>query len=309
VAAALLLIGAQGFWLLLMVQLIQSAALAPITTLADALALRASAGSPGFEYGWVRGAASAAFVAGTLIAGQVLGRFELGAIVWMHAALLAGALFGATLVPEADTEAERTADPVGQSVIGGIRELLSLATYRRMIVIAALVYGSHAMHDTFSVIRWTKAGVGPAASSVLWSESVAAEVVVFVLLGPPLIRRLGVAGAVALAAAAGILRWTVEAETANIPMLTFVQPLHGLTFALMHLTCMRVIAKSVPTHLAATAQALYALGPGLATAGFVWLSGRLYQAYGPSGFFMMTALCVLALPLAIGLRDMPATSA
>src|SRR5262245_11129044 len=72
VAAALGLIGAQGFWLLLAVQLVQSAALAPITTLADALALRASVGRPGFEYGWVRGAASAAFVAGTLAAGQVL---------------------------------------------------------------------------------------------------------------------------------------------------------------------------------------------------------------------------------------------
>jgi PPP family 3-phenylpropionic acid transporter len=308
VAAALGLIGAQGFWLLLVVQLMQSAALAPITTLADALALRASARPPGFEYGWVRGAASAAFVAGTLVAGQVLGHFELGAIVWMHAALLAGGLFGAALVPEGDTRAERAADPVGQSVIGGVRELLSLATYRRMIVIAALVYGSHAMHDTFSVIRWTAAGVGPAASSVLWSEAVAAEVVVFVLIGPAMLRRLGVAGAVALVAAAGILRWIVEAETAVIGILAFVQPLHGITFALMHLSCMRVIAKSVPAHLAATAQALYALGPGLATASLVWVSGRLYQAYGPGGFFMMAALCALSLPLAIGLRERPATS-
>src|SRR5262245_48299528 len=141
VAAALGLIGAQGFWLLLGIQLVQSAALAPITTLSDALALRASAGSPGFEYGWVRGAASAAFVAGTLAAGQVLGHFELGAIVWMHAALLAGALFGAALVPEGDTGTERAADPVGHSVIGGVHQLLGLATYRWMIVIAALVYG------------------------------------------------------------------------------------------------------------------------------------------------------------------------
>jgi PPP family 3-phenylpropionic acid transporter len=138
---------------------------------------------------------------------------------------------------------------------------------------------------------------------VLWSEAVAAEVAVFIFVGPALLRRLGVAGAVALAAAAGILRWTVEAETAMISMLAFVQPLHGLTFALMHLTCMRVIARSVPAHLAATAQALYALGPGLATAGLVWLSGRLYAAFGPSGFLMMAALCALALPLAIGLRN------
>jgi PPP family 3-phenylpropionic acid transporter len=99
-AAALGLMSAQGFWLLLVVHLAQAAALAPTTILADALAVRASVRRPGFEYGWVRGAASAAFIAGTLAAGQVLGHFDLSAIVWMHAALLAGAVLGAALVPK-----------------------------------------------------------------------------------------------------------------------------------------------------------------------------------------------------------------
>ncbi|MER8407763.1 MFS transporter [Mesorhizobium sp. M1307] len=307
-AATLGLAAVQGVFLLLVVYLAQSAGLAPITTLADALAARASVREPGFEYGWVRGAASAAFVAGTLAAGQVLGVFELDAIIWMYAALLAGALAAAALVPESDTGAERAADPVGQSVIGGLRELLGLPTFRRIVMIAALIYGSHAMHDTFSVIRWTAAGVGTAASSILWSEAVGAEVVVFVVVGPILLRRLGVAGAAALAAVAGILRWVVEAETAAIWMLAFVQPLHGITFALLHLACMRVIASSVPAHLAATAQALYAIGPGLATAGLVWVSGQLYGAYGPPGFLMMAGLCVLSLPLVIGLRERPPPS-
>ncbi|MER9848333.1 MFS transporter [Mesorhizobium sp. M0106] len=307
-AATLGLAAVQGVFLLLVVYLAQSAGLAPITTLADALAARASVREPGFEYGWVRGAASAAFVAGTLAAGQVLGVFELDAIIWMYAALLAGALAAAALVPESDTGAERAADPVGQSVIGGLRELLGLPTFRRIVMIAALIYGSHAMHDTFSVIRWTAAGVGTAASSILWSEAVGAEVVVFVVVGPILLRRLGGAGAAALAAVAGILRWVVEAETAAIWMLAFVQPLHGITFALLHLACMRVIASSVPAHLAATAQALYAIGPGLATAGLVWVSGQLYGAYGPPGFLMMAGLCVLSLPLVIGLRERPPPS-
>jgi MFS transporter, PPP family, 3-phenylpropionic acid transporter len=302
-AAALGLVVVQGFALLLAVQLVQSAGLAPTTTLADALAVRASAGRQGFEYGWVRGAASAAFIAGTLLAGQVLGRFELSAIVWMHAALLAGALLGAALVPESDTRVERATDRLGQSAMGGVRELVGIATFRRVILMAALVYGSHAMHDTFSVIRWTAAGVGTASSSVLWSEAVAGEVVVFVLVGPFLLRHLGVAGAAGLAAAAGVLRWVVEAETAAVSALALVQPLHGFTFALLHLACMRVIAEKVPAHLAATAQALYAVGPALATAGLVWVSGRLYGAYGPPGFLVMAALCALSMPLAFRLRD------
>jgi MFS transporter, PPP family, 3-phenylpropionic acid transporter len=303
VASTLGLTIAQGFSLLLIVQLAQAAALAPVTTLADALAVRASVRERGFEYGWVRGAASAAFIAGTLAAGQVLGRFELGAIVWMQAWLLAGTLLGALLAPETDTRAERAANPAGQSVIGGVRELLEIRDFRMVILIASLVYGSHAMHDTFSVIRWSAAGVGPGMSSFLWSEAVAAEVIVFVLIGPILLRRLGVAGAAVLAAIAGIVRWIMEAQTATIWLLAGVQPLHGITFALLHLACMRVIANSVPAHLAATSQALYAIGPALATACLAWMSGRLYGAYGASGFLVMGVLCVFALPLAIGLRD------
>ncbi|HYN13757.1 MAG TPA: MFS transporter, partial [Burkholderiales bacterium] len=53
---------AHSFWPLLALVLLHAASLAPITILADALAL----GSRGFEYGWVRGTGSAAFIVGTL---------------------------------------------------------------------------------------------------------------------------------------------------------------------------------------------------------------------------------------------------
>jgi PPP family 3-phenylpropionic acid transporter len=47
------------------------------------------------------------------------------------------------------------------------------------------------------VIRWTAAGISPATTSVLWSEAVAAAVVVFFLIGPALIARLTPRGALA----------------------------------------------------------------------------------------------------------------
>jgi PPP family 3-phenylpropionic acid transporter len=302
VISALGLLRAEGFWLLLAIHLLQASALAPTTTISDALATHAAARLPRFEYGWVRGTASAAFVAGTLTAGQVLSHQALTSLVWMHATLLVGAILAVVLVPAPELR-QTSLDPSASSVIGGVRELLQLATFRRVIFIAALIYGSHAMHDAFSIIRWTAAGVGAAGSSILWSEAVIAEVVVFVLIGPSLLSRFGPAGAAALAAMAGVVRWAVEAETANIGLLAIVQPLHGFTFALMHLACMRVIADRVPSHLLATAQALYALGPGLVTAVLVWLSGGLYSNYGPRGFLMMAALCVIALMFTVGLRD------
>jgi PPP family 3-phenylpropionic acid transporter len=69
---------------------------------------------------------------------------------------------------------------------------------------AALVLGSHAMHDSFAVIRWNAAGVGSAAASVLWSESVAAEVILFFVLGPMLLDPFGPARRLSRFAIAGV---------------------------------------------------------------------------------------------------------
>jgi MFS transporter, PPP family, 3-phenylpropionic acid transporter len=74
--ASLLYLPTHSFWLLVAVNLAQAALLAPLAPLSDALALSWSsfarqAQPRTFEYGWVRGAGSAAFVTGALGAGQV----------------------------------------------------------------------------------------------------------------------------------------------------------------------------------------------------------------------------------------------
>ena len=292
-----------GFWILLVVRLCHEAALTPITSLADALALGASkARAPpgrGFEYGWVRGSASAAFVFGTLAAGQVIGWTTLTSIAWMHGVLLLGAAASTMLLPAPDGKTDAAPQP---SSSGAISELMGIVPFRRMVLIAALVFGSHAMHDAFAVIRWNASGISPAAISVLWSEAVVAEVIVFILIGPRLVDRLGPGGAAAIASTAAVLRWIVMASSANPAALAIVQPLHGLTFALLHLACMRLMGAALPQHLAATGQAIYALGPGLLTALLTLSSGMLYARLGAGGFLLMALLSALALPMCGGLK-------
>jgi len=102
-----------------------------------------------------------------------------------------------------------------------------------------------------------------------------------------------------LAAAAGLVRWAVSAETAALPALALIQPLHGLTFALLHLACMRRLAETVPPGLSATALTLYGtVAIGAASALLTLASGALYGAIGPQGFWVMAALCAAALPAA-----------
>jgi MFS transporter, PPP family, 3-phenylpropionic acid transporter len=304
--AALIALGlfpAHGFWLLLLVSVALAAVLAPITTLADALALRAAAGEggrKGFEYGWVRGTGSGAFIAGTLISGQVVAALGLASIVSLHAGLLAGAALAALLLPALTAPKGHAA--TRENSPPGIGALLRIRLFRRLLLVAALVLGSHAMHDGFAVIRWSAGGIGPATASVLWSEAVAAEVLVFFFIGPALVSRFGPAGTAALAAFAGLVRWVVMALTTELIALALVQPLHGLTFAALHLSCMRLIVGIVPPRLAATAQALYALGAGATTATLTLLSGWLYGEFGAHGFFAMAVMCAAALPSTRGLR-------
>jgi PPP family 3-phenylpropionic acid transporter len=308
---ALGLLPAAGFGTLLVISVLHAAALAPITTLADALALAAAVprdGARRFEYGWVRGTGSAAFIAGTLLSGQLVGAWGLTSIIVSQAALLSAAAGAALLVPEPAGHGRVPA--IAEDVPpGGVLELLRIPLFRGVMVVAALVLGSHAMHDAFAVIRWSAAGVTPAMASVLWSESVAAEVVVFFVVGPPLVKRLRPAGVMALAAMAGVLRWVTMAVTTDVLALAMVQPLHGLTFAALHLACMRLIAAIVPPHLAATAQAMYAVGAGGTTALLTLASGRLYASLGAGGFLVMALLCAAAVPLTLRLHRVHARPA
>ena len=292
-----------GFWIFLIVRLCQEAALAPTTSLADALALGASksraASGERFEYGWVRGSASAAFVFGTMVAGQVIGWAQLTSIAWMHAVLLLGAAASALLLPAPHNRAEAAPEP---SSFRAVRELMAIIVFRRVVLIAALVYGSHAMHDAFAVIRWNAAGISPLTISLLWSEAVIAEVIVFFLIGPRLIDAIGPGGAAAIASMAATLRWIVMASSTDPLALAIVQPLHGMTFALLHLACMRLMTAAVPQHLAATGLAIYALGPGIVTALLTLSSGMLYARLGANGFLVMALLSALALPLCLELQ-------
>lgn len=297
---ALALLSTDQFWPLVLLNVFLSAALAPTTSIADALAVQEAkpgAGRSGFEYGWVRGSASAAFVVGTLLAGRLLASLPISLLLWMEALLLIGAAAGTTLLP--DEECGPTAEPSAPfAPLRGFTDVLRIPVYCWTLVIAALVYGSHALHDSFAVIRWSDAGTSSIVISLLWSEAVIAEVAVFLFLGPRLPRSGGTNVLAALSASLGILRWSVEGATTSVIGLAMVQPLHGFTFALLHLVCMRLIGAIVPAHSAATAQAFYALGAGLSTTLITLASGILFAKLGGASFFAMSALCALAVPLA-----------
>jgi PPP family 3-phenylpropionic acid transporter len=247
-----------------------------------------------FEYGWVRGAGSAAFVAGTLLSGQVVHLLGLAAALATQGGLLLGAACITIFVPATPVRRFATSKHADRAQRAA---LLINGSYRYLVCAAALILGSHAMHDAFAMIAWNAAGISSTTGSILWSTAVCAEIVVFFLVGPWLLRKTTPSMAMAIAAVGAAVRWLVMSQSPTVAVLALIQPLHGLTFALLHLACMSIIVRVTPNSLAATAQAIYALGIAAASAVLTFLSGYLYAFFGVSGFAFMSLLPLTALPV------------
>jgi MFS family permease len=130
------------------------------------------------------------------------------------------------------------------------------------------------------------------AAALLWAHS-------FVLL-----LSISVIQAASLAPTTSLADASVAGATTSVLALSILQPLHGFTFALLHLASMRMMQTLVPARLAGTGQSIYAFGSGCLTAVLTLLSGTLYAKFGGAAFLPMAVLCVIALPLAwLGFAD------
>ena len=288
---------AHGFWPLLLVGMAHSVMTAPLSPFADALALAASARERVFAYGWVRGVGSGAFVVGTLASGQLVARFGLVSIIVSSCLLFFAMALPAALLPNSKGTGASAAARVG------LADLASNGPFLRLLLVAGLVIGSQAMSDAYAVIQWRGVGIGAQTVSLLWAEAVLSELAVFLALGPLILDRIGPAAGATLAAMSGIVQWGALAETSSPRVLVFSQLLHGTTFALMHLAAMRLVVGMVRPGQLATAQTVYgSLCLGLASIVLTLASGILYQRFGAPSFWAMSALCLIAVPIATTLK-------
>ena len=291
----LLYLPSGSFSPLLVVSVLHSVSTASLAPLSDALALNSSARETAYPYGWVRGVGSASFLLGTLASGQLVVRFGLASIIVASSVCF---LMMVVPIPRLPPTSRAGRRPLFASILA----ILAIPAFRRILVVAAMVIGSHAMSDAFAVIHWRASGIGDGAIGALLAEAVGSEIVVFFLAGPFLLRRMGPAGCVMLAATAGALRWGVFAQTTVVSLLAATELLHGLTFSLVHLACMQVISASVPEEMSATAQTLYGtLCLGAASAVLTLASGIMFGAFGAEAFWSMAALSAAAAPIALAL--------
>lgn len=279
---------ATHLWLIVLLQGTAAFAFFSLLPLGESQAMQA-ASNRRMDYGRVRLWGSIAFIVGAYGIGELLSRYGVHLLIWGLVATLAATAWACSALPKTDPVADRS------HLLADARRMLSDRPYLSVLLVGGLLQASHGAYYGFSALHWNAAGLSKGAIGALWAEGVVAEIIFFAW-GSAILSRLGAPGLLALAACAGLIRWSVLASTTALPALIAVQGLHALTFGAAHLGILTMITARAPAGLKASALGLFAAtGGGLAMGLSVLLSGWLYESAPWQAFGAMTILSLLAL--------------
>ena len=283
---------------LLVLTMLVSAAFSGLIPLGDALGA-AAAKAHGFEYGQARSAGSLAFLLVSLAMGAAVAALGIGVAVPVIAVfLLMTAAFGFTHPGGGKVKARR------RPGLADFRGLIAARPFLLFVGAIGFAQSSHAVYYAYSSVRWRALGLSDGEIGALWAFGVGVEVALMLIWGGALLRRFGPAGAIALSAAAGVIRWTIMAFDPLGPSLWALQTLHAISFAAGHLGAIGFIQAAVGDRLAAAAQGLYgAAGQGLLVAGAMALSAAIYPWAGGGTYFLAAAMSLIGCAFALWLRS------
>lgn len=273
--------------------------MAPLHPLGEALGLRASSWH-GFAYAPVRAAGSVSFLAVNVAAGAAIGAAGAGPVLWiMLAGMVATAALGA--VHPGGGAAPRGSDRAAR---GEARRLLATPAFLLAAAATAAGQASHSVFYVYSVLDWRGQGIQAGTIGWLWAFAVIVETALMLGPGRAWVTRLGPAGALGLAAAAGVLRWSAMALSPPLALLWPLQALHALTFAIAHLGTMAFLAAAVPPRLAGSAQGLITgMIGGTTMAGTAFAAAAIVEAAGTgAAYWLSVGLSILSLAAALMLR-------
>lgn len=282
IASFALLGWVEGFAVMLLVWIVHSAAWAPITPFSDNIALLAATRHQ-LNYGRMRLWGSVSFLLAAYLSGLWLkGRDE----EWIFILLLVGyavLVGGAHLLPDLrlPLARPRTGAPALQ--------LLQQRRFLLFVGATACLQASHAAFYTFGTLHWRSMGHSDAAIGWLWAEGVLAEIVLFAF-AQQVPARLGGTGLLLIAAAGGLLRWSITAGAEDYTLLVLLQLLHAATFGAAHLGAMRILADGCSTETSATAQTLYVAANSTMLALATLAVGPIFAAGGGAIYWAMTVL-------------------
>lgn len=283
-----------GFWGAMALTIIATGAFAAMIPVGENLTMT-TAHMHSMDYGRIRLWGSLAFVAASVACGRILLDSSREIILWLIVGGLAAALATCIAVPGTRTAAQAPSPMKAGALLRRPLFLLFLGT-------TSLIQVSHLIYYGFATLHWKAAGIADDTIGWLWAEGVIAEVVLFAFSGS-IVRRLGPARLITLAAVGAVARWIMLALTTDVNFLAASQLLHAATFGALHLGAMHFVTRAVPHEMSARAQGVYSsvalgLAPGIVMLG----TGHLYDLLEGGAFLVMAAVALAGWAAALRLE-------
>jgi PPP family 3-phenylpropionic acid transporter len=256
----------------------------PMISLADVITMELAGAGAGYARTRLWG--SLGFLVAAVTAGRFLDPTAPAALPLTIAAGLFVALLAAWTLP-----AKSAAPPL--PALGKASALLARTDLRLFFGAAFLAQIAHCNYDLCFTLHLRDLGASDGLVGISWALGVASEVAL--MAGSAWIfRRFTPPSLIAFALFGAATRWALIASVTSIPVLLLLQPLHGLSFALMWLASLSYVKESAPAGALATAQGLFsaALAAGSVLGMPLW--GALSRHSGGSATFRAAAIVALA---------------
>lgn len=313
-AAILSVIACAGYLLpptyavVLTVSVVLAVVWAPHTPLSDSIAL-SGVRRYGVDYASMRIWGSISFLVTNVVGGYVLAATGAGIVPWLILGGLSSIVVAAIFLPRLGRP--RVAAPNPAETLPQAAFVLRQPYFLLIIAASGLAQSSHAFAYAFSSIYWKSVGIDDGWIGLLWAFSVFAEVVMFVVFRR-FFGRMRPGALLAIGTGIGALRWIlyplVWPAGLGVGGFFAVQALHAFSFSLAFLGTQKMFTETVPEERMGAAQgAAFFLNMAM-LAICTLISGPLYEALGPFGFFAMAVVAIAGTALSIWALAYPQTS-
>jgi MFS transporter, PPP family, 3-phenylpropionic acid transporter len=274
-----------GFWGILAFWSLAAVAQMAVTPVLDAAALRLNR-RRGSDFGAVRAWGTLGYMAVIVATGFLVARFGATIFLPLFAAFaLLRAIAALGLPPFRAAPTERAPAATGATHLLQVAQpwfLLPLIGY-------AMVFASHLILNAFQSLLWKEQGIGEDVIGVLIALGALSEAAMFFAF-KRFAGRFSARNLILVSAIVSAARWLAMSFSPGLPILTLLQLLHSVTYALGFLGSVNFIANWTSEEIAAEAQSFsYMLQQAMAViavSGFGWLVADYgAHAYAASAAF------------------------
>ncbi len=236
------------------------------------------------KYSKIRVWGSLGFILTVFILGLLIQHYGITILPYSISILFLMLWFSSLLVVEAQVHQNHLDKP-------GFWSLIKQRKVVVLLIVIFLIQLSHGAYYSFFSIFLQEYGYSKTLTGFLWSISVIAEVIAFLLMGK-IIHYFGIRKIFVFSLIATSIRWLMVAFFVDYPVIMlFSQLFHAASFGIFHVSCVYMINDYFSPYHKSKGQALYvSIGFGLGGALGSYLAGLKWEQWGGSNVFLVFSL-------------------